>query len=444
MKPGMRTSAVRLFQQFATLGSPKGREGEGVAPPVYPVGVDDDGAPRLTRRAFVGAATLAAVGCASGRAGSAGSAGEPLPGRGAWELYVGTYTNQTQSRGIYRVLVDARSGALHHVAVAAESSNPSFLAFARGGRTLLAVNELTTFEGSASGTVSAFVRDAATGALTPVARRASRGAAPCYVSVDGVGRHAFVANYVGGSVAVLPIDVDGTLGESTSMVQHTGSGAHPVRQAAPHAHCILVDPAGRHALVADLGIDRILVYRFDAERGVLGAAPVAEVALRPGAGPRHLAFASDGATVYAVNELDSTLVALAYDARRGALRERQLLSTRPAGATGENFPADVHVHPSGRAVYATNRGDDTVAVFSVAPGSGALSLEQVVPTGGRWPRNFGIAPDGRLLLVANQRSDAVVAFRVDPSTGRLTPTGEWFALPSPVCLLFGDAVASPA
>lgn len=163
--------------------------------------------------------------------------------------------------------------------------------------------------------------------------------------------------------------------------------------------------------------------------------------MRAGAGPRHLAFSPDGGTLYAVNELDSTLAVFAYDAERGTLRERQVLSTRLAGATGENFPADLHVHPSGRVVYATNRGDDTVAVFAVAPGSGELSLGQAVPTGGSWPRNFAVAPDGRLLLVANQRSDSIVAYAVDAATGRLTPTGARVDVPAPVCLLFVDGMA---
>lgn len=396
---------------------------------------DRDG---LTRREFVGAAALTALGCASGWARAA----RVPPNRmSTWELYVGTYTHQTHSRGIYRLIVEAGTGALREVAVAAETANPSFLALAPGRRTLVAVNELTAFEGNASGAVTTFSRDAASGALVSLGQRASRDGAPCYVSVDGAGRHALVANYVGGSVTVLPIDAGGAIAEATAVVQHRGRGAHPVRQVAPHAHCVVLDAAGRHALVADLGIDRIMVYRFDAGTGTLGPLPVSEATMRAGAGPRHLAFAPDGGTLYAVNELDSTLVVFAYDAARATLRERQVLSTRPAGATGENFPADLHVHPSGRVVYATNRGDDTVAVFAVAPESGALSLVQTVPTGGSWPRNFAVAPDGRLLLVANQRSDSIVSFAVETATGRLTPTGARLDLPAPVCLLFVGGVA---
>ncbi len=396
-----------------------------------------NGDPRLSRREFVGAAALATLGCASGRMGATRAAPPPA----GWELYVGTYTNDTESHGIYRLVVDATSGASRQMAIAAETANPSYLALAPGRRTLVAVNEVTTFEGRPTGTVSTFARDPATGSLSPRGQRASRGGAPCYVTVDRAARHALVANYVGGNVAVLPIGADGSIGDASAVVQHTGRGAHPVRQAAPHAHCVVLAPSGGHVVVTDLGVDRIMVHRFDAASGALSPSPVAEVALRPGAGPRHLAFSADGRTLYVACELDSTLVALDYDSDSGRLQERQRLFTRPAGATGENFPADVHVHPSGRTVYVSNRGDDSVAVFAVAPLSGELSLTQSVATGGRWPRNFALAPDGKLLLVANQRSGTIVAFRVDQATGALAPTGGRIALPAPVCLLFTDGVA---
>jgi 6-phosphogluconolactonase len=335
---------------------------------------------------------------------------------------------------------DRATGALQLVGVAAELPQPSFLALARDGRALYAVNELTQFEGAPSGALTALGRDPTSQALTARGQRASRGGAPCYVSLDRTGRHALVANYVGGNVAVFPVGPDG-VGAASAFVQHQGRGPNAARQEGPHAHCILPDPANRFALVADLGIDRVRVYRFDASAGTLVPGPVPEVALRPGAGPRHLAFAPDARTVYVVNELDSTLVAFDYDAERGALAERQQLSTRPAGATGVNFPADLHVHPGGRFVYASNRGDDTLAVFAVGDG-GRLSLVQTVPTGGRWPRNFALDPAGRLLLVANQRSDSVVAFRVDQTTGRLTPAGSQATVPAPVCLLFAEPASA--
>lgn len=380
-----------------------------------------------SRRDFLAVSALGIAGCgAPRRAASAGA---------EWQVYVGTYTAGTGSRGIYRLAVDRVTGAPRLAGLAAEVVNPSYLALAPGARALHAVSEVTEHEGERSGAVVGMARDA-DGALAVRGRAPSRGGAPCYLHVDRTGRHALVANYVGGNVAVLPVGADGTVGAATSVVQHVGRGPHPQRQTAPHAHCIVLDAANRFALAADLGIDRVLAYRFDAATGTLAPTGM-EATLRPGAGPRHLAFAPDGRTLYVVNELDSTLTALAYESATGALRERQTLATRPAGAGGDNFPADLHVHPSGRAVYASNRGDDTIAVFAV-DAEGRLSLAQTVPTGGRWPRNFALDPTGRLLLVANQRSDAVTAFAVDAASGRLTPTGARVDVPAPVCLLFVD------
>jgi 6-phosphogluconolactonase len=399
---------------------------------------------RYTRRDFLATAALGAAACSRRPRGAAASNATPAGAAraapsadgGVWQLYVGTYTDKTGSRGVYRMTADRATGALQLVGVAAELLQPSFLALARDGRALYAVNELTQFEGAPSGALSALGRDPASQALTARGQRASGGGAPCYVSLDRTDRHALVANYVGGNVAVFPVGPDG-VGAATAFVQHEGRGPNAARQEGPHAHCIVPDPANRFVLVADLGIDRVRVYRFDAAAGTLVPGPVPEVALPPGAGPRHMAFAPDASTVYVVNELDSTLVAFDYEAERGALRQRQQLSTRPAGATGDNFPADLHVHPGGRFVYASNRGDDTIAVFAVGDG-GRLSLAQTVPSGGRWPRNFALDPAGRLLLVANQRSDSVVAFRVDQTTGRLTPAGSQATVPAPVCVLFAD------
>jgi 6-phosphogluconolactonase len=249
---------------------------------------------------------------------------------------------------------------------------------------------------------------------------------------------------VGGNVAVFALDGAGALGEMTALDQHRGTGPNAARQDAAHAHSIVLDAANRYAFSADLGIDRIRVYRYDAIEGTLRPAAVSDVVLLPGAGPRHLAFAPDGRTLYVVNELDSTLVAFRYNAATGTLRQGQRLSTRPPGATGENYPADLHVHPSGRTVYASNRGDDTIAVFSVAAGSGALALVQTVPSGGHWPRNFTLDPAGRFLFVAHQRSDSIMSFQVDALTGRLTRTGAEAQVPSPVCLLFSDSASAPS
>ncbi len=397
----------------------------------------------VNRRDFVGVLAAGAVGAAlvprSVRAASIfGGATTDQ-----WELYVGTYTDKTGSRGIYRLVIDAERGGQLEQSVAAECANPSFLALSPDRRKIVAVNELEQYEGKASGAVTLFVRDEATGALSKPSQRASLGGAPCYVSIDTRGRYALVANYLGGNVAVFPIAADGTLGASSAMMQHVGHGADTTRQEGPHAHCIMLDPFNRFAFVADLGIDRIKAYEFDAERGKLTAVSGNDVVLPAGTGPRHLAFSPDGRTLYVTGELSSTLTALDYDASTGILRPRQELSMRPSGATGANVPADVHVHPTGRYVYASNRGDNTIAVFHVERGSGRLSLIQSVPTEGDWPRNFAVDPAGRLLLVAHQRSNSIVAFSVDPQTGQLTPTGARLELPAPVCLRFVEETMAP-
>jgi len=385
----------------------------------------------VTRRAFLDA-SAALLGVAAWPGLLAGAA--PAPGE-SWELYVGTYTTNTASRGIYRLEVLRASGAFRRLALAAESRDPSFLALTADGRTLVAVNELSSYEGEASGAVTVFVRDPSTGALSPAGTRASLGGAPCHVSVDGAGRHALVANYVGGNVAVFPLGGPGGIGAATAMVRHAGRGPNAARQQGPHAHAIILAPGERFALASDLGIDRVRVYRYDPREGTLAPAAVPEVALAPGSGPRHLAFAPDGRTLYVVNELDSTLATFAWDGRTGGLRPRAVVSTRPEGARGANFPADLHVHPTGRAVYVSNRGDDTLAVFAVR-GARPPVLVQTVPTGGHWPRNFALDPDGRLLLAAHQRSHAITSFLVDPDSGRLTRTGHEATVPAPVCLRF--------
>lgn len=387
---------------------------------------------RFTRREFIGTGTVAALGAAMWRPAALGAA----QGSGAtWEMYVGTYTANGSSRGIYRLEVERETGAFRAATLAAETRDPSFLALSPDKRTLVAVNELVAYEGTPSGALTTFSRDLTSGALTKLGERASLGGAPCYVSIATDGKHALVANYVGGNVAVFPLNASGP-GAETAVVQHEGAGPNRARQGGPHAHCIVLDTANRFALVADLGIDRIRVYRFDAARGTLTPALHREAVLRPGAGPRHLAFAPDGQTLYVANELDSTLSVFRYAPASGKLELRQTLSTRPADATGDNFPADLHVHPTGRAVYLSNRGDNTIAVFSVAPGTGRLALMQTVSTGGNWPRNFALDPAGRFLFVAHQRSDSITSFAIDRATGRLTRTGAEAQVPSPVCLLF--------
>jgi len=345
-------------------------------------------------------------------------------------LYVGTYTEGTRSEGIYLVRMDRASGELLQVGAVNAGANPSFLSIHPNRRVLYAVNEVE------HGAVIAFAIAGGTGELTRRGEQPSEGGAPCFVSVDRSGRALLVANYAGGSVALLSIQMDYTLAPAASVVQHTGTGPNAERQEAPHAHCILPDPSNRFALAADLGADRVFVYRLDLQGRSLRHIEEGDAGLRPGAGPRHLAFHPTLPLVFVANELDSTVATLRFDAERGALSLLDARSTLPAGWTGTNYPADIHVASTGRTLYLSNRGHNSIAVFSVAEATGALALEQVVSTEGDWPRNFTLDPTGRWLLVANQRSDSVVVFGRDPDNGRLTPTRQRLALPSPVCLRF--------
>jgi 6-phosphogluconolactonase len=351
-------------------------------------------------------------------------------------LYVGTYTEDTKSDGIYIVRMDPRSGKLRRVGVVNAGANPSFLAIHPNGRVLYAVNEVDKYKGKATGALSAFAIATNTGDLTRRDEQLSEGAAPCFVSVDHSGRVVFVANYNGGSIALLPVEADGSLAPASHVVHHTGKGPNAERQEAAHAHCIVADPSNRFVLAADLGVDRVFVYRLDLEGKSLRHVDGGDAVMRPGAGPRHIAFHPTLPLVFVANELDSTVATLRFDAERGALSLADASSTLPAGWTGTNYPADIHIAPSGRTLYVSNRGHNSLAVFSVAKTTGALALEQVVSTDGDWPRNFTLDPTGRWLLVANQRSDSIVVFGRDQENGRLTPTRERIALPSPVCLRF--------
>jgi 6-phosphogluconolactonase len=351
-------------------------------------------------------------------------------------LYVGTYTEDGKSEGIYLVRMDPRSGQLRRIGSVNAGPNPSFVTTHPNGRVLYAVSEVEKYAGKASGGVTSFAIASDTGALTRRNEQPSEGRSPCYVSVDRSGKVVLVANYGGGNIAMLSIQADGTLGHAAEVVQHKGTGPNAERQEAPHAHCIVTDPSNRFVLAADLGVDRVFVYRLDVEGKTLVHVDGGDGVMRPGAGPRHIAFHPTLPLVFVVNELDSTVATLRFDTERGRLSLLSTRSTIPAGSKGANYPADIHVASSGRTLYVSNRGHNSVAVFSVAPRTGALALEQVVPTKGDWPRNFTLHPSGRWLLVANQRSNSIVVFERDQKSGRLTPTRSSLAVPSPVCLHF--------
>lgn len=350
-------------------------------------------------------------------------------------VYVGTYT-KTGSRGIYSLRMDPASGALTAPALAAEAVNPTFLGTHPSRRYLYAVAEIGGSAGRPGGVVRAFAIDPESARLDPLNQQPSGGSGPCHLTADRAGTNVLVANYVSGSVGVLPVGADGRLAEPSTVIQHEGRGPDPKRQAGPHAHSVNLDPAGRFAFVADLGLDKVLTYRFDPAEGKLWPhdPPAAQVA--PGSGPRHLAFHPGGQFAYVINEMGSTITAFAYDAQHGVLREVQTVSTLPPGFRGSNTTAEVRVHPSGRFLYGSNRGHDSIAIFAIDADSGRLGAVAHEPTQGRSPRHFTIDPTGSYLLAANQDSDNLVVFRIDPQTGRLGPTGIKVQIPCPVCVTF--------
>jgi 6-phosphogluconolactonase len=347
-------------------------------------------------------------------------------------VYVGTYTDGT-SRGIYRFTFDPAAGAAGEPVLAAETKNPSFLALHPSGRFLYAVGEIGSFQGAKTGAVSAFAIDPKTGDLTLLNQQPSEGTGPCHLVVDRAGRNVLVANYGGGTVAVLPIGTDGRLKPASSVQAHQGSGPNKGRQEKPHAHGIYLDPAERFALAPDLGADRVFVYRFDAAKGTLE--PHGAGTLEPGSGPRHLAFHPSGTYVYVINELLSTIAVFSYDAEKGALTTLQTVSCLPAGFSGTSWTAEVAVSPDGRFVYGSNRGDDSLAVFAVEASTGRLTVKGHAPIGGKYPRHFTIDPTARFILAGHQNSGTIGVLRLDPATGMPSLVGSPVKVDKPVCLL---------
>jgi len=351
-------------------------------------------------------------------------------------VYIGTYTRKG-SKGIYVYQLDMATGALTPAAEPAETPNPSFLALHPNGRFLYAVSQTKKIKGERpKGALRAFAIDPATGALSLLNQQLSQGQGPCHISVDATGQALLVANYSSGNVAALPITADGTLGEAASVHQHEGSGADPRRQRGPRAHSITVDPGNRFAFAADLGIDKLMAYRLDADAAKLTPTDPASVPLAPGAGPRHIAFHPQGTAVYVVNELNCTVTAFAYDDTTGKCTERQVIPTLPKDIEKGDTCADIHVSPDGRFLYASNRGHDSLACFRIDPKTGDLTPAGHTPVLGKTPRNFGIDPTGTFVLVANQNSGNVVVFRRNPQTGALTPAGHQIEISMPVCVKF--------
>lgn len=344
-------------------------------------------------------------------------------------VYVGTYTAPGKSQGVYRTEFDATTGRLTRPALAGKTINPSFLAVHPTGKYLYAVGEVDNFAGkgkTSTGVVSAFAIDRRSGDLTLLDQQSSEGAGPCYVTVDRAGKYVLVANYGGGNAAALPIDSGGKLRPATGFVQQSGK-----KKAL--AHSINLDPANRFAFVADAGIDRVFSYRFAGGKLTANDPPCAE--LPAGAAPRHFAFHPTGKYAYVINEAALSITVFRYDADKGVLHTIQTISTVPPGWKGGST-AEVVVHPSGKFVYGSNRGHDSIAVFSVEAKTGMLTSVENQGTGVKTPRNFALDPTGRWCLVANQDGRSVIVFAVDPRTGKLTSTAEKVEIDSPVCVRF--------
>ena len=394
-----------------------------------------------TRRIFVFSVLLAPLVFSF----ASGSTDKPAANH-KYLVFVGTYTSKTESKGIYEYEFDSDTGKLTPNGVAAETPDPSWVAVHRNGKFLYAANEA----GKAS-TVSAFTVDAKRRKLTLLNQIPSLGEDPCYLSFDETGKYILVANYSSGTIAVFPILADGRLGEHTALVNDQGvTGPNKQRQEAPHAHWIETTAHNHLVYVADLGLDRVLIYKFDARKGSLTpgqplpgkATPDKGVpldpfsaTLNPGAGPRHVAFGPDGKFMYVLGELQSAVTVFANDAE-GAYRAVQQISTLPKDFSGRNDAAEIAVHPNGKSLYASNRGHDSIAIFAIVPGNGTLTFVAHVLTGGKEPRHFAIDPSGKFLLAENQLSNDIVVFKINPRTGGLTPTGQVVEVPSPVCIGF--------
>jgi len=373
-----------------------------------------------------------------------GSADKPAANQ-KYFVFVGTYTTKTESKGIYEYEFDADTGKLTPRGVAAETRDPSWVAVHPTGKFLYAANEA----GKAS-MVSAFAIEPKTGKLTLLNQLPALGEDPCYLSFDKTGKYVFVANYTSGNVVVFPIGGDGKLGAATANVRDEGKpGPNKERQDGPHAHWIETSLDNRFALVADLGLDEVLIYRFDAKEGILSrndpplmtvsallASSWRGASVNPGAGPRHFVFHPQGKFGYVVNELDATVIAFSYQRNNGALSFLQTIATLPKDFSGRNDAAEIAVHPSGKFLYTSNRGEDTIAIFSIDPAKGTLTFVARVPTGGKEPRHFAIDPTGKYLLAENQFSNNMVVFQIDSATGGLTPTGKVVEVPSPVDIAF--------
>ena len=355
-------------------------------------------------------------------------------------IFIGTYTpKEGASQGIYAVRLDVANGILSEPVVAAKTPNPTFLAWHPDHRVLYALGEGPGPDGRTGGGVAAFACNPPSEKLSLLNTRGTGGGGnTTMLAPDASGRMLITVSYGAGYVAAFPLGADGQIGPRTSLLAHAGPlGPNTTRQDKPHPHSVTISPDNRFAFVADLGLDRVLVYSINPATGTLRPHDPAFIPTPPGTGPRHTKFSRDGRFFYVLNEIDGSITACAYDAARGAGTPIQQISTLPAGfqVTDPDRAAEIRVHPNGQFIYASNRGHDSIAVFAVQP-DGSLRLVEITPCGGRHPRNFALSPDGAWLVCANQGSNNLVSFKVDDATGRLTPTGSVVIVPQAVCVLF--------
>jgi 6-phosphogluconolactonase len=359
--------------------------------------------------------------------------GHPEPG---WregpdfDVYVGTYTKPNGSKGIYHTTLDLKTGVLSPAELAYVATDPTFLEIHPNNKFIYAVTERNP------GAVSAFAIDTPTRKLTLLNTSPSGGQGPCHVCVSGDGSTLLVANYAGGSVASISINPDGSLAQPASIIQHSGSSVNPKRQNEPHVHSVTLSPDNRFAYVADLGLDKLMIYRLNPESSQFHPNDPAHVRIKPGAGPRHFSFGPTGQFAYLINELDNTVIAFAYDSRSGGLSEIQTISTLPEGYTGASDGAEVRIHPGGKFLYGSNRGHDSIAIYAINPDTGRLTLSGFQDSGIKTPRNFNIEPTGQFCIVANQDSNTLLVFHIHPESGMLEPTGQAIPIGAPVCVRF--------
>ena len=350
-------------------------------------------------------------------------------------VYIGTYTG-SGSDGIYSYRFHPENGDLKPLGLVAKTDNPSFFIIDPDRQFLYAVNEVDTFQQERAGAVSVFKINRRSGKLTLLQKISSLGAAPAHISLDKTARNLLVSNYNGGNAAVFPIKENGLIGSHTAFIQNVGSSVDRNRQAAPHAHFIQATNDNRFVMIADLGTDQVLVFSFDPELGSLSPIDARFVKLAPGSGPRHLAFAPNGKYVYVINELVSTITVFSLEPESGTMEEKQTISTLPAEYSGMNTTAEILVDAKGRFLYVSNRGHDSIGVFSIHADDNSLEPVEWISSGGKTPRHFEIDPSGQWLFAANQDSDNIVLFQIDEGTGRLIQTSQLVEVADPVCVQF--------